>query len=103
MPPVDLLTKAIEHVRPLLATGTTKQRAHILWAVAKRASDLGAGDVVADSFMALAVALNLIDSRGHWTGDDVRKSVRPHGAEDIRHIISWALNGLNPFEQGELK
>jgi hypothetical protein len=103
MPPADLLSQAIGQLRPLLVTGTTKQRIHLLWAAAKRASDLGAGDVMRDDFMALAIEMKLIDSRGEWTGDDVRESVRPHGAEDIRHVISWALHGWNPFEQGPLK
>jgi hypothetical protein len=99
----DLLTQAIERVRPLLATGTTKQRVHLLWAAAKAARDLGASDVVADAFIELAAEVNLIDRGGRWSGTDVRESVRRHGAEDIRHAIAWALRGWNPFEKGPLK
>jgi hypothetical protein len=102
-PPTDLLTQAIEQVRPLLATGSSKQRTHILWAAVKAARDLGASDVVADEFMALAVEVNLFDRRGRWTGTDVRECIRRHGAEHIRHVIAWALRGMNPFEKGPLK
>jgi hypothetical protein len=89
-------------VRPLLQTGTTKQRIRILWSAAKKARDFGAGDVVHDAFMALAVEVGLIDSKGRWIGADVRPSVRPFGAEDVAHTISWAMRGWNPFEKGPL-
>jgi hypothetical protein len=98
----DLLAHAIERVRPMLATGTTKERVHLLWAAAKAARDLGASDVVHDAFMALAVEVNLIDKNGRWTGDDVRESVRRYGREDVEHTIRWALRGWNPFEKGPL-
>jgi hypothetical protein len=104
-PAVDLLGEAIERVRPLVAdkTKTTKQRIHLLWAAAKKSRDLGAYDVVSDAFMALAVETNLIDERGRWTGEDVRKSERRFGAEDVAHVVNWALRGMNPFEKGPLK
>jgi hypothetical protein len=101
-PPVDLLTQAIGRVRPMLATGTTKQRLHVLWAAAKAARDLGASDVVADAFEGLAVEVSLIDHHGRWTGADVR-AIRRYAADDIRHVISWAVRGMNPFEGGPLK
>jgi hypothetical protein len=84
-------------------TKTTKQRIHLLWAAAKKSRDLGAYDVVSDAFMALAVETNLIDERGRWTGEDVRKSERRFGAEDVAHVVNWALRGMNPFEKGPLK
>jgi hypothetical protein len=99
------LFQIIEKTRPMLAqTRPTKQRIHILWAAAKAARKLGAeDDVVRDAFMALAVESNLIDRGGRWTGDDVRDYVRRHGAEDVEHVITWALRGWNPFEEGPLK
>ena len=100
----DLLTRIIEGVRPALADTTqpTKTRIRLLWAAAKSARELGATDVVTDAFMTLAVETGLIDKRGWWTGKDVRDYVRPHGAEDVAHLISWALRGRNPFETGPL-
>jgi len=103
MTAVDLLMYAIERARPLLADGSSKQRIRILWSAAKQARALGASDVVHAAFMALAIETNLINARGYWTGADVRESVRPYGAEDVAHVITWALRGWNPFETGPLK
>jgi hypothetical protein len=104
-PPVDLLAQAIERARPLVAdrSRSTKQRIRLLWAAAKMARDLGASDVVHDTFMVLAVEVHLIDSNGWWTGEDVRESVRRYGAEGVAHAIRWALRGLNPVEEGALE
>jgi hypothetical protein len=100
----DLLSQAIAEVRPLRTDGSrsTKERIWLLWAAAKNARQLAAADVLHDAFLALAAEVNLIDTRGRWTGSDVRKSVRPFGAEDVSHAIAWALRGLNPFETGPL-
>ncbi len=101
--PVDLLSEAIESVRPLLTdTMPTKRRVHIGWAAAKKVRDLGASDAVAHAFMTLAIKTNLIDKNGRWTGDDVRRNVRRFGAEDVAHVITWALRGWNAFEIGPL-
>ena len=98
------LFQIIEKTRSMLAqTRPTKERIHILWAAAKAARNLGAEDVVRDVFMALAIETNLINERGYWTGNDVRDYVRRHGAEDVAHVIAWALRGWNPFEEGPLK
>jgi hypothetical protein len=98
------LFQIIEKTRSMLAeTLPTKQRIHILWAAAKAARKLGADDVVRDAFMALAIETNLINERGYWTGNDVRDYVRRHGAEDVAHVVTWALRGWNPFEKGPLK
>jgi hypothetical protein len=102
-PAVDLLTQVIEHVRPMLTIGTTKERIHLLWAAAKKARVLGASDVVHDAFLALAVEVGLIDEHGRWVGDDVRETIRRHGAEDVSHVIRWAQRGWNPFEKGPLQ
>ena len=103
-PTVDLLASALDRVRALLMddSRTTKDRAHLLWAAAKKARDFASRDVVSDEFMRLAIE-TLIDQRGRWTGGDVRESVRPFGAEDVAHLISWAMRGWNPFDVGELK
>jgi hypothetical protein len=97
--------QVIENVRPILTheLRTTKARIRLLWATAKQARNLGASNVIHDAFMALAVETNLIDKRGRWTGADVREDVRRHGAEDVAHVINWALRGRNPFETGPLK
>lgn len=100
-PAVDLLTQVIERVRPLLmdASKPTKARIRLLWAAAKKARDMGASDIVLhDAFMRLAVEVNLIDQHGRWTGNDVRESVRRHGAEDFAHVLRWAVRGWWPFE-----
>lgn len=100
---VDLLADAIEHTRPLLAESLpTKKRIRILWATAKQSRDLAASDVLHSAFMVLAIETALIDRRGFWIGNDVRESVRKFGAEDVAHVITWALRGWNPFEKGPL-
>jgi hypothetical protein len=97
---VDLLTSAIDEVRPQLASSTTKQRIHLLWATAKAARDFAATDVLLEAFMALALEVRLINERGYWTGEDVRADIRKYGREDMEHAIRWALRGWNPFEKG---
>jgi hypothetical protein len=103
----DLLSEAIADVRPLLADGSTKERIRLLWAAAKNAGEFAATDVLQDAFLALAVQVGLIDARGCWTGPDrataVAQHVRRHGAEDLAHVITWALRGWNPFETGPLE
>ena len=101
----DLFAQTVEGARPLLADSSlpTKTRIRLLWATAKKARRFGAADVVFDAFTALAVETGLINKRGHWTGTDVRDYVRWHGAEDVAHVITWALRGWNPFEAGPLK
>jgi hypothetical protein len=104
-PAVDLLAQMIERVRPALMDQNkpTKARIRILWGAARQASNLGSADVVHDEFMALAIEVNLIDQHGRWTGSDVREYVRRFGAEDVDHVLRWALRGWNPFEKGPLK
>jgi hypothetical protein len=101
---MDMLSQAIEFVRPMVADANrpTKERIHILWAAAKKSRDLGASDVVQRAFMMLAVEANLIDQRGYWTGADIRDERVPFGAQDVAHVIRWAMRGWNPFEKGPL-
>jgi hypothetical protein len=99
------LDQIVDTVRPLVADAKspTKQRVRALWAAAKAARACGASDVIHRAFMDLALEANLIDRRGHWTGNDVRADVIRHGAEDVAHVITWAMRGWNPFEIGPLK
>jgi hypothetical protein len=87
----------------LAETRPTKERIHILWAAAKAARALGVTAEINKAFIALAVEVNLIDKHGRWTGSDVWEGVRRHGAEDVAHVVAWALRGWNPFEKGPLK
>jgi hypothetical protein len=100
----DLLTQAIERVLPMLADAgrPTKERVCLLWAAAKTARDLGATDVVHAAFMTVAVDAGLIDEHGRWIGADIAEHRRNFGAQDIEHVIRWAVRGWNPFEQGPL-
>lgn len=104
IPPVDGISAhdIAERIRPLLAdtSRSTKERIRILWAAAKAARH---ALEVRDVFIALATETNLIDRRGRWVGADVRADLRRHGAEDVEHVIAWALRGWNPFEKGPLK
>jgi hypothetical protein len=96
---VDLLEQAINRARPLLRTGTTKERIRLLWAAAKNARPLGAEDVVEAAFLELAIEVGLIDERGWWTGQDVRADIRRHGRQDVIHVLRWAARSRNPFER----
>jgi hypothetical protein len=103
-PAVDLLALAIERVRPMLADASlpTKTRIRLLWAAARIATDLAAADVVESAFAALAIETDIIDTQGRWTGGDIAEDRIRHGAEDVAHVIKWALRGWNPFETGPL-
>jgi hypothetical protein len=100
----DLLTQAVERAASMLADGArpTKEGIRLLWAAAKIARDLAAADVVQNEFMALALRAALIDDKGRWLGSDVAEHRRAFGAQDVVHVIRWALSGWNPFEQGPL-
>jgi hypothetical protein len=99
------LMQIVEGIRPILADNSrpTKERIRMLWAGAKKGRELGSADVIKSAFVALATETNLIDACGRWTGTDVAEHVRRYGAEDVAHVIAWALRGWNPFETGPLK
>ena len=100
----DLMKIAIERTRREMAkTPKTKPRIHALWAGARMARTLAVSDVVQSEFMRLAIETGLISSGGFWTGDDVRRSVRRFGEEDVRHVVDWALSEMNPYETGPLR
>jgi hypothetical protein len=91
-PSSDLLSQMIERLRPLLHRGApVKQRITIFWSFVIESRHLGASDVVAEEFRALACDTGLISDLGR------------HGAEDVEHVISWGLRNFNPFESGSLQ
>ena len=99
----DELADLLKSARAKLADGkSAKARTRLLWSAAKSARGLAPADLLRKTFTQLAMDAGLIDKRGHWP-PDVRDSVRRHGAEDIAHVLDWALRGLNPFEKGPLK
>jgi hypothetical protein len=100
----DLLIQAVERAVSMLADGArpTKERIRLLWAAAKIARDLAASDVVHETFVSLAITANLIDKNGCWTGADIAEHRRVFGAQDVEHVVRWALRGWNPFEEGPL-
>lgn len=77
--PVDLLEQAIERTRPLLVGVPLRAKFRTLWAAARKAHDLGASDVVAAAFTALAAEVGLTDK------------------EAVAHVVLWALRGQNPW------
>ena len=79
------------------------ERIRVLWAGAKMAREVGAVDTIHRAFMQLVIDTDLIDGRGRWTGTDVAEHIRRYGAEDVAHVIRWALRGWNPFEKGPLQ
>jgi hypothetical protein len=86
---VDLLTQAIEYVRPLLAQSLPiKERCHDFWAGVVVARDLAAVDVIEREFTDLARQTALTRDLG-W-----------HGRATVAHLIRWGLLDLNPFDGG---
>src|SRR5262249_60057557 len=99
------LEQIIEGIRPMIANASrpTKERIRVLWAGAKMAREVGAVVTIHRVFIQLAIDTDLIDGRGQWTGVDVAEHLRRYGAEDVAHVIHWALRGWNPFDKGPLK
>ena len=99
------LEQIIEGIRPMITNGSrpTKERIRVLWAGAKMAREVGAVDTIHRAIVQLVIDTDLIDGHGRWTGADVAEHVRRHGAEDVAHVIRWALRGWNPFEKGPLQ
>ena len=83
---VDLLTEAIDHVRPFLhRRRPLRERLADFWAAAAASIDLAASDVVEADFLALANDSGLATDLGH------------HRDADLRHVIEWARLGRDPF------
>jgi hypothetical protein len=93
---IDILNQAIEQVRPLLDRQLpVKTRIKALWAAVKNARAFAASDVVAAEFSQLAHVIGLTADL-----DDLRRQLS--GEETVRHVLSWASRGMNPFETGPL-
>jgi hypothetical protein len=82
-PTGDLLIAAIAHVRPHLMRGSVSDRVRSLWAGVTAARDLAAADMVEREFTALAHEVGL--------------HLGLHADVDLRHVIRWAMLGMNPF------
>lgn len=94
---IDLLTQAIERVRPMLTRQhPLKDRVRVLWAATKNARKFAANDVVAAEFSRLARDTGL-------TADLNDPIHRLSGEETVRHVVDWACRGMNPFETGPLQ
>jgi hypothetical protein len=83
----DLLTDAVVYVRPRLqGSNPIGDRLRTLWAAVVAARDLGASDVVEDEFFKLARDAGLAADLGR------------NADADLRHVIRWAMLGMNPFQ-----
>jgi hypothetical protein len=84
---VDLLDKAVRHVRPILHLSTpVGERLRCLWAAVVAARDLGASDILQARFLKLARETDLFADLGR------------RAEEDLRHVIRWAMLNRNPFQ-----
>jgi hypothetical protein len=87
---IDLLSEAIERVRPLLnRQRSLKDRVRVLWAGAKNARGFAASEVIASEFFQLARETDLMAD----LDDPIR---RLSGEVTIRHVVDWACRGMNP-------
>lgn len=87
--PPEALLALLRDLRPGLDRQLPlKARCHTFWAAAKNSRDLGARDLLSSSCFKLARDSGLIADLG--------------GEETVRHLISWGLRGMNPFEKGPL-
>jgi hypothetical protein len=96
----DVLTAAVNTARKQILEippPGTKKRIHVLWALCKAARVIDDSKRVADAFMALAIEVNLINRRGYWTGDDVRKSILRYGREERRACNQVGVAWLESF------
>jgi hypothetical protein len=90
VPPVaDLLTQAIEIIRPQLNRSTSlKQRVEIYWSAVAAAGNLATADIVHDEFLGLATETGL--------ADDLRQSLYDSD-KTLEHVLRWGLLRRNPF------
>jgi hypothetical protein len=83
----DLLSEAANCVRPLLDPSyPIGERLRTLWAAVVAARDLGASDIVEETFLRLARDGGLYADLGH------------RADADLRHVIRWAMLDQNPFQ-----
>ena len=88
-PATEMLVEAVALTRKRIAdrSRTLSERIQTLWAAAYSARALGSSDAVAAAFIALAENTGLIADLGRY------------GAEDVAHVVRWALRGLDPFDR----
>jgi hypothetical protein len=83
----DMLAEAVAYVRPHLeGTNPIGDRLRNLWAGVAAARDLAAADVIEAEFLLLARDTRLAADLGR------------HAETDLRHVIRWAMLGMNPFQ-----
>ena len=87
----DLLTQAIELVRPQLhRSKPLKERVEIYWAAVAAAVELAAADVLREEFLRLARETHL--------ADDLRQTADLyHSDKTLEHVLRWGLLRRNPF------
>jgi hypothetical protein len=87
--PSDPLDQAVALTRNRIAdrSRTLSERIQTLWAAVYAARTLGAADIVAAAFIGLAENTGLVADLGR------------HGAEDVAHVVRWAMRGLDPFDR----
>ena len=87
VPTTDMLAEAVTYVRPRLeAESRIGDRLRVLWAGVAAARDLAVADVIEAEFLLLARDTRLAADLGR------------HAEADIRHVIRWAMLGMNPFQ-----
>jgi hypothetical protein len=90
-PAVDLLTQAIEIVRPRLQRSKPlKERIEIFWSAIAAANNLAAVDVVRQEFLQLAADTGL-------SADLRRHADFAHSDQTLEHVLRWGLLRRNPF------
>jgi hypothetical protein len=91
--PVDLLTEAIEIVRPQLERSKPlKERVEIFWSAVAAAADnnLAAVDVLRAEFLQLAADTSL-------AADLKQHADFAHSDQTLEHVLRWGLLRRNPF------
>jgi hypothetical protein len=89
----DPLGCAIGAMRPTISDRArpVAERVGLFWAAAKHARDFATWDQHESEFIRLGWETGLAAALGR------------HADEELRHVISWARRGLNPFSHGPLK
>ena len=87
----DLLTQAIELVRPQLnRSKPLKERVEIYWAAIAAAAELAAVDVLREEFLRLAEQTGL-------AADLKQHADLYHSVKTLDHVLRWGLLRRNPF------
>jgi hypothetical protein len=87
----DLLTQAIELVRPQLhRSKPLKERVEIYWSAIAAAAELAAVDVLREEFLRLAEQTGL-------AADLKQHADLYHSDKTLEHVLRWGLLRSNPF------